>query len=102
MVEIKLKDRETGYEKVGKLIKSWWDVTSIEDSIVALEISDDGITWERCNEVAYPTDDLNDVEFLNDWWEGEKYIRVLWITSVDQIGILRDKLEDKNGKEARL
>ena len=70
-----LDDKQTGYDIVSEYIKKYWEHHCTEDVIVSIEISRDGKNYERLNEVASPYD-MYDVEYLNDWWEGEKYIRV--------------------------
>lgn len=43
-------------------------------------------TYDLRNEVASPIS-LSDVEFLNDWWEGEKYIKLFGIKAVGELDI---------------
>ena len=81
-----LDDKQTGYDIVSEYIKKYWEHHCTEDVIVSIEISRDGKNYERLNEVASPYD-MYDVEYLNDWWEGEKYIRVTGIQGISDIKI---------------
>lgn len=81
-----LDGKQTGYGIVSEYIKKYWEHHCTEDVIVSIEISRDGKNYERLNEVASPYD-IYDVEYLNDWWEGEKYIRVTGIQGISDIKI---------------
>lgn len=48
--------------------------------------SHDGKTYDLCKEIASPYNG-DDVEFLYDWWEGEKFIKLFGIKAVDEIDI---------------
>lgn len=73
-----LDDKQTGYGVVSEYVKKYWEYHCTEDVIVSIEISSDGENYECLNEIASPYN-MYDVEYLNDWWEGEKYIRVTGI-----------------------
>lgn len=79
-----LNNKQTGYDVVSKYIKKYWGCHCTEDVIVSIEISRDGKNYERINEVASPYN-MYDVEFLNDWWEGERYVRVNGIQGISGI-----------------
>lgn len=79
-----LNNKQTGYDVVSKYIKKYWECHCTEDVIVSIEISRDGKNYERINEVAIPYN-MYDVEFLNDWWEGERYVRVNGIQGISGI-----------------
>lgn len=79
-----LNDKQTGYDVVSEYIKKYWEHHCTEDVIVSIEISRDGKNYERINEVASPYN-MYDVEFLNDWWEGERYVRVNGIQGISGI-----------------
>lgn len=88
MVSLILKNNENGYEKVGKYVKRYWDVHGEEDVIVALETSHSASQWDYHNEIASPLYSFSEsIEWLNDWWEGEKYIHIMGIQSVDTVNI---------------
>jgi hypothetical protein len=86
MIDICLNDGQTGYDVVGEYIRRYWKHNIYEVVICSIGRSYDGITYELINEVASPIN-FNDVEFLYDWWEGEKYIRLFGIKAVDQFCI---------------
>lgn len=88
MVEFKLQNGQSGYDVVGKYIRRYWDHNGYEDLIVSIGTSYDGQTYCRYNEIASPYFENSDcVEFLNDWWEGEQYIRLFGIKSVSAFNI---------------
>lgn len=81
-----LEDDESGYDFVAEYIKRYWDHNCIDSVVVRIGISYDGISYEYKNEVANATWD-NDIEFDYDWWEGEKFIRILGIKSIEKLEI---------------
>lgn len=81
-----LDDKQTGYGVVSEYVKKYWEYHCTEDVIVSIEISSDGENYECLNEIASPYN-MYDVEYLNDWWEGEKYIRVTGIQGISDIKI---------------
>lgn len=87
-VEIRLKDGQDAYELVSEYIKRFWERnTSVDTVVFSIETSYDGVDYCRTNEIATPTSDMEDVEYLNDWWEGEPYIKLLGIQSVEKMDI---------------
>lgn len=86
MVEIKLKDRQSGYDAVGEYIRRYWEHNITDTVIVSLATSYDGQKFETRNEVASPYN-FDDIEFLYDWWEGEKFIKLFGIQSIEEIKI---------------
>ena len=88
MVEIRLNDGQSGYDVIGEYIERYWDNHMTDTVIVSLGISHDGQIYEHRNEVATPGGFCGkDIEFLYDWWEGEKYLRLFGIRSVDAFNI---------------
>ena len=83
---IVLDDKQTGYGVVSEYVKRYWEHHCAEGVIVSIEISRDGRNYECLNEVASPYN-MYDVEYLNDWWEGEKYIKVTGIQSISDMKI---------------
>ena len=81
--DIILKDKQTGYDVVAECVREYWDQTYYGTVIVWMAISNDGEKYCRFNEVVIPQD--GDIEFLNDWWEGEKYIKIYGIANLDDI-----------------
>ena len=98
MVEIHLTNGETGYDAVGEYIERYWDHHGMGDVVVALSISYDGINYDTDNEIVTP--DTSGVkfmmEFLNDWWEGQKYIRIFGIKAVREMQISGGIYEEVN------
>ena len=88
MISFILSDQDTGYSVIENRINRYYK-THIQDTVVvSLGISYDGENWEYMNEVAYPLDYLNSaIEFLNDWWEGQRYIKLFGIESVSNLKI---------------
>ena len=85
MIDIKLKDGQTGYEAVAEYIHRYWDHNYIETVIISMGVSYNGKMYNMINEIACPCD--GDIEYLYDWWEGEEFIRLFGIKAVDEIEI---------------
>ena len=86
MVDIVLKDRQSGYDAVGEYIHRYWEHNIVDDIVVSIGTSYDGNTYDLLREVASPVG-YNDIEFLHDWWEGEKYIKLFGIKTVGELDI---------------
>lgn len=86
MVDIMLKDRQSGYDAVGEYIHRYWEHNIVDDIVVSIGTSYDGNTYDLLREVASPVG-YNDIEFLHDWWEGEKYIKLFGIKTVGELDI---------------
>ena len=86
MINIILKDKQTGYDAVAEYIRRYWDHNVVEDVIVSIGTSYDGINYCLSKEVASPLS-LDDIEFLSDWWEGERYIKLFGIKTISEIDI---------------
>ena len=84
MVEIKLTGKKSGYDIVEEYIQRYWEHHPIDTVVVSLAVSYDGENYSYRPDVATP-DKFGCVEFLNDWLEGEKYIRLYGIKSVCEI-----------------
>ena len=98
MIKIQLKDEQDGYDAVGEYIRRYWCHNIRTDVVVSLRISHDGKTYETCKEVAAPYN-FDDIEYLNDWWEGEKFIKILGIKAISELDISGGLYEegDNNG-----
>lgn len=90
-VEIHVKPGETGYEAVSRYIKAFWknELAGDEDDVVvSMALSYDYKTWHKCNDYVR-TFDLPGVEgfhaWENDWWEGEEFIRLYGIATLDSV-----------------
>ena len=87
MIDIKLKEGQSGYDAVGEYIMRYWDHNASQEVvIVSIGTSYDGHTYNLINEVASPMD-FCDIEYLYDWWEGEKFIRLYGIKAISKIAI---------------
>lgn len=92
MINIELRDKQSGYDVVGDYIRRYWEHNIWDDVVVSLGTSFDGKIYDLLKEVAYPTD--NDIEFLSDWWEGEKYIKLFGIKTISELDISGGIYED--------
>ena len=92
MIEIKLNDGQSGYNIIGEYIRRYWDHNTTEAVICSIGTSRDGNIYYQHNEVATPCYD--DIEFLYDWWVGEKYIRLFGIKKIDAFNISGGIYED--------
>ena len=86
MVDIELKKGQSGYDAVGEYIKRYWDHNILDTVIVSIGISHDGVSYELHNEVASPMN-FDDIEYLFDWWEGERFIKIYGIKMIGEINI---------------
>lgn len=87
MVNIILRDGQTGYSVVGEYIRRYWDHNACDTVIVSMETSYDGNNYTLRKEVVIPTG-MDNIEFFFDWWEGEKYIKLFGIKSVEELDIV--------------
>lgn len=88
---IKLNNKENGYKVVNKYIKEYWNKHGWDDAIVDLETSYDDIIWDTHREIISPI-----YNWLNNWWKGEKYIRILNIINVNELNIVYLKEREHN------
>lgn len=86
MIDIKLKYGQDGYDVVVEYIRKYWSHNLTDVVIVSIGISHDGNNYELLKEVAY-SNGFDDIEFLYDWWEGEKFIKLFGIKSIDELDI---------------
>lgn len=87
MVEIFVNSYDTGEDAVGEYIARFWEHNGIQTVIVSIGVSYDGISFDDTNEVVAPDPDGICCEFLHDWWEGQKYIRIYGIQTVQDLSI---------------
>lgn len=87
MIEIKLSKKQTGYDAVEEYIRRYWEHHPVDTVVVSLAVSYDGKDYSFRPDVATPDCYCNVIEFLNDWWEGEQFIRLYGIQSVSEIKI---------------
>ena len=86
MIDIELNNEQSGYDVIGEYIKRYWEHNITDTVIVSIGTSYDGNTYELRKEVASPYN-FDDIEFLYDWWEGEKYIKLFGIKSINEFDI---------------
>lgn len=86
MIDIKLKDGQSGYDAVGEYIRRYWEHVITGTVVVSIGTSYDGINYDLRKEVAEPID-IDDVEFLYDWWEGEQFIKLFGIKLIGELDI---------------
>ncbi len=86
MIEIKLQDGRTAYDAVGEYIRRYWNHNIKDTVIVSIGTSYDGKAYDLRKEVASPIN-FDGVEFLYDWWEGEKFIKLFGIRAVIDLDI---------------
>ena len=88
MIDIILKDGRSGYDAVGEYIRRYWNHNIMDDVICSIGTSQDGKTYSLRKEVACPAGFANDdIEFLSDWWEGERFIKLFGIKTIDEFDI---------------
>jgi len=86
MIDIELQNGQSGYDIVGEYIRRYWSHNIIDTVIVSIGTSYDGHTYDLLKEIASPMG-FDDIEFLWDWWEGEKYIKIFGIKAINEIEI---------------
>ena len=85
VVTIELKDGQTGYDVVGEYVRRYWKHNWYADVVVSIAVSYDGRAYDMYNVFATSSDDFEDVEFLHDWWEGEKFIKLYAIEAISEL-----------------
>lgn len=86
MIDIELKSGQSGYDVIEEYVQRYWEHSIKEPSIISFGTSYDGKKYNQYKEIVHPSDWFG-VEFLNDWWEGEKFIKLFGITSVSKLHI---------------
>ena len=86
MINIRLNEGCSGYNAIGEYVKKYWEHNITSTVICSIGTSYDGSTYSLHKEVATPSSDC-DVEFLSDWWEGERYIKLFGIKTVEELDI---------------
>ena len=86
MIDIKLNDGQSGYDVIGEYIKRYWDHNIVDTVVISIGTSHDGTTYNLRKEVASPLN-FDDIEFLYDWGEGEKYIKLFGIKTLDELDV---------------
>ena len=86
MVDIVLQSGESGYEAVGKYIRRYWKHNITSTVVVSIGVSYDGLTYELIKDVACPLG-FDGVKCLYNWWEGQKYIKLFGIKTLDELDV---------------
>lgn len=86
MVEIKLNGQDA-YSAIAEYIKRYWEHHGIGVVIISIGLSTDGKEYTLVNDVVEPIDCGDSMEFLDDWWEGEKFIRLFGIKDLSELAI---------------
>lgn len=86
MIDIELKYGQNGYDVVGEYIRKYWSHNFTDVVIVSIGISHNGDNYKLLKEIACPNG-FGDIEFLYDWWEGEKFIKLFGIKSIYEFDI---------------
>ena len=86
MIDIILNDGQSGYDAIGEYIRRYWEHNEYATVAVSIGISYDGNVYTLLKEIASPIH-FDDIEYLYDWWEGEKYIKLFGIQSIDRLDI---------------
>lgn len=97
MVDIVLKNDQTGYDVISDYIYRYWNHNILDTVIISIGTSYDGHTYDLRNEIASPIG-FNEIEFMNDWWEGEKYIKLFGIKTLGELDISGGIYEDNHIK----
>lgn len=86
-IEIYLESGGNGYSAIKQYIYKYFDKNIFSDVIVRIGTSYDNVKWDVFNEFArFNANDLT-IEFLNDWWEGETFIRIYGIVPIDLLDV---------------
>ena len=86
MIDIVLKDGQSGYDAVGEYIKRYLKYHPTDTVVISLAISYNGKDYGYLTEVAC-LEGFDDILYFLDWWEGEKYIRLFGIRGLEFMDI---------------
>ena len=87
---IVLDNREIAYDAVNEYVKEYWNKHGWDDAIVQMETSYDGLIWDKHREVVTFISDKSNARWLWNWWQGEKYIKILSIVNISELNIERE------------
>ncbi len=94
MIELKLNEDQDAYDIVGKYIEKYWQEHYYTDVLVRIATSYDGKTYAPSNEfVAF--DGKDGMEYQNDWWEGERYLKIYGIIDIREVIIPENIFDDE-------
>lgn len=83
MIDIKLADNQSGYDAIREYIFRYWEHNIYDTVIVSMGLSYDGKNYRLIKEIACPYK----VDYLFDWWEGEKYIKLFGIKTISEVDV---------------
>lgn len=86
-IDVVIEEGKTAYEAVEKYIYRFLGHEGYDDVIVRLGTSYNNVEWDIFNE--FVSIDVGDLEcvFEDDWWEGERFIRIYGIQSIQTLNI---------------
>lgn len=95
-----LSEGDDAYDIIGDYVERYWERHYYGAVLICMYISFDGEIWYGGIEYAEPTEYCTGVVFNNDWWEGEKHIKLLGIKSVRDFddfygGIYEEEVDTK-------
>lgn len=86
MVKIVLEENQNGYDEVFKYIKRFLDKRKTFGMVVfTIDLSYDDKEYFKNTELVDV--EYDKVIYDNDWWEGEKYIKLFGIELLDNLDI---------------
>lgn len=87
-IDVTIEEGKTAYEAVAKYIYRFFDNdAAFDDVIVRIGTSYNNIEWTTFNTLALFDMNEFDFEFEDDWWEGERFIRLYGIISIDDVEV---------------
>lgn len=86
MIKLTLLNNQNGYDIIAEYIRRYWEHNITNDVVVSLATSYDDKKYIIRNEIASPYS-IKDIEYLHDWWEGEKFIILLGIRDINALVI---------------
>lgn len=82
-VIIELKGDETGYSVVGDYIRRYWESVECFDDVLFTITFEDGSVETNVAEVDISKDGPS-IEFVDDWWEGQKRFALNGIRNISE------------------
>ena len=72
------------YTVVAQCARDFMNSTYYSDLVCLFEISYNGKSWEKCQEIITLDENFN-IVFLNDWLEGQEFIKNISFIHIDEI-----------------
>lgn len=86
MIDIFVTDGKSGYDVIADYVRRYWEYNTYTNIIVSMATSYDNKKYYYHNEVVSPYN-YDGIEWLNDWWEGEIYIKLYGIADINDFEI---------------